>query len=133
MRATAMTKHSGGEQAEERTAREGRNGDCGFCLGTGVVDSGGFTPWDAPIQIACSCVRKTISGHAWVVFDGEEPVFIDANCTESEMRSWYRNQLSAGHTLRRIKYESITEFPAEPCTSEASSGVNESAGTTETV
>jgi len=29
--------------------------DCGWCLGTGIVDSGGFTPWDAPIDIPCSC------------------------------------------------------------------------------
>lgn len=29
--------------------------NCGFCLGKGVVDSGGFTPWDAPIDVACGC------------------------------------------------------------------------------
>lgn len=29
--------------------------DCPWCLGEGVVDSGGVTPWDAPIDIPCGC------------------------------------------------------------------------------
>jgi len=29
--------------------------DCPWCMGAGTVDSGGFTPWDAPIGVACSC------------------------------------------------------------------------------
>ena len=31
------------------------NPNCTWCLGTGVVDSGGFTPWDEPINIRCGC------------------------------------------------------------------------------
>jgi len=32
---------------------------CGTCDGSGVVDSGGVTPWDAPIDIACpECKAK---------------------------------------------------------------------------
>lgn len=31
----------------------GRGTRCGFCGGTGEVDSGGFTPWGTPIDVAC--------------------------------------------------------------------------------
>jgi hypothetical protein len=32
---------------------------CGTCDGSGVVDSGGITPWDAPIDMACpECKAK---------------------------------------------------------------------------
>jgi len=29
--------------------------DCPWCLGEGVVDSGGFTPWGEGIDVRCSC------------------------------------------------------------------------------
>lgn len=29
--------------------------NCGWCLGEGVVDSGGTTPWGWPIDIRCEC------------------------------------------------------------------------------
>lgn len=29
--------------------------NCPWCLGEGVVDSDGVTPWDAPIDIRCGC------------------------------------------------------------------------------
>jgi hypothetical protein len=29
--------------------------NCPNCAGAGVMDSGGFTPWDAPISIRCVC------------------------------------------------------------------------------
>lgn len=29
--------------------------NCPWCLGEGSVDSGGFTPWDAAIYVACGC------------------------------------------------------------------------------
>jgi hypothetical protein len=34
--------------------------DCGFCHGTGEADSGGFTPWDAPISVRCSCTYPKV-------------------------------------------------------------------------
>ena len=33
--------------------------DCAFCGGTGEVDSGGFTPWDTPISVACPYCQPT--------------------------------------------------------------------------
>lgn len=43
---------------------------CGHCGGSGVVDSGGFTPWGAPIDLPCpQCAAKwddlAIIGAAW--------------------------------------------------------------------
>lgn len=35
--------------------------NCGWCIGTGVVDSGGFTPWDTPIDIPCGCVYPKLN------------------------------------------------------------------------
>src|ERR1035437_2316224 len=29
--------------------------NCPWCKGEGVVDSGGFTPWDTPIDVRCGC------------------------------------------------------------------------------
>jgi hypothetical protein len=31
--------------------------DCGFCMGTGVVDSGGSTPWGEWIDAPCGCLK----------------------------------------------------------------------------
>lgn len=31
--------------------------DCPWCRGEGVVDSGGFTPWDEGIEVACGCLH----------------------------------------------------------------------------
>ena len=28
---------------------------CKYCHGTGIMDSGGFTPWDEAIFIRCDC------------------------------------------------------------------------------
>lgn len=34
--------------------------NCGWCLGKGVVDSGGVTPWGWPIDIRCGCTYPEI-------------------------------------------------------------------------
>lgn len=31
--------------------------NCPTCLGSGVVDTGGFTPWGTPIYDKCSCIH----------------------------------------------------------------------------
>jgi hypothetical protein len=33
--------------------------ECPACFGTGVCDSGGFTPWDTPIEVRCACTYPT--------------------------------------------------------------------------
>lgn len=32
---------------------------CPNCLGQGYVDTGGVTPWEAPIYRPCGCLKKT--------------------------------------------------------------------------
>jgi hypothetical protein len=41
------------------TAERDAASHCGTCDGSGVVDSGGVTPWDAPVDMACpECKAK---------------------------------------------------------------------------
>lgn len=42
-------------QQSECEPRKNPDPDCPWCLGQGVVDSGGMTPWDAAIFVACGC------------------------------------------------------------------------------
>lgn len=42
-----------GESASDQHAMPDPN--CPQCNGTGMCDSGGFTPWDAPIEVRCGC------------------------------------------------------------------------------
>ena len=34
------------------------NPECEYCQGSGCMDSGGTTPWGAPISIRCNCTYK---------------------------------------------------------------------------
>ncbi len=34
------------------------NPECEYCLGTGLMDSGGVTPWGTAVEIRCDCTYR---------------------------------------------------------------------------
>ena len=89
--------------------------NCGWCLRAGMVDSGGFTPWDQPIDVACACTYvNTLDTKGWGVGRGlTQADLIDiADCVEYDQQDEWDEEwddLMSREELERAERETEEE------------------------
>lgn len=87
---------------------------CGNCGGTGAVDSGGVTPWGAPIDLPCpACKSKwdelVIIGASWRKDSSLEKWF---PITAEELAKLKSEAVSDKYVIRRL-VEAIDQYLSE--------------------